>query len=373
MTEFDSSSRFSGKADKQYAFVIPHYQYLDKEGKPTQSLPNFAQDKAEMLRIYRALQWIRHFDQKAINLQRTGKMGTYPSVLGQEAISVGIGHAMQKDDVLVPYYRDIGAQYLRGLPMENILRYWGGDERGMAFAGLSESEDFPLSVPIASQCLHAVGIAKAFQYRKQKRAVVVTIGDGGTSQGDFYEALNLAGTWQAPVVFVINNNRWAISVPLSLQTHCQTLAQKGVAAGIPGIQVDGNDVVAVKQLMQEALHQAREGQGPVLIEALSYRLGDHTTADDASRYRPAGELEQAWIEEPVKRVQSYLSHQQWWDDNQEQALQAQIQEEVTAIVDSYLTTAAQSASAMFDHLYATLPDDLKIQREQALRFEGVSL
>lgn len=373
MSALDPSSRFSGNADKRYEFVIPHYQYLDKNGKATQSLPAFAEDKAQMLALYRELVWIRNFDQKAINLQRTGKMGTYPSVLGQEAISVGIGNAMQADDVLVPYYRDIGAQYHRGLAMENILRYWGGDERGMAFVETPDSEDFPLSVPIASQCLHAVGIGKAFQYRKQKRAVVVTIGDGGTSQGDFYEALNLAGTWQTPVVFVINNNRWAISVPLSLQTHCNTLAQKAIAAGIPGIQVDGNDVVAVKQLMQEALHQAREGKGPVLIEALSYRLGDHTTADDASRYRPAGELEQAWLEEPIKRVKAYIADKNWWDDKQEQALQEQSQAEITKVVDNYLATPSQDVTTMFDYLYATLPSELQQQREQAIHFGGASL
>lgn len=373
MTLFDPSSRFSAKPGQRYEFVVPYYQYLDMHGKPTQTLPEFAEDKVTMQDLYRELVLIRNFDQKAINLQRTGKMGTYPSVLGQEAVTVGIGHAMHQEDVLVPYYRDIGAQHQRGLPLEDILRYWGGDERGMAFASTPSSEDFPISVPIASQCLHAVGIAKAFQYRKQKRAVVVTIGDGGTSQGDFYEALNLAGTWQAPVIFVVNNNRWAISVPLSMQTHCQTLAQKGLAAGMPGVQVDGNDIVAMKQIMGEALHQAREGKGPVLIEALSYRLGDHTTADDASRYRPAGELEQAWLEEPIKRMKAYMTHQFGWDDKQEQALQEETQAAVTKIVEKYLATPPQTIASLFDYHYAELPDELKQQREQAIRFGGESL
>lgn len=370
MTTHDPRSRFSGNAASEQTFVVPYYQYLDAKGSPTQALPDFAKDKTQMRKLYKQLVLVRAFDQKAINLQRTGKMGTYPSVLGQEAISVGIGSAMAKDDVLVPYYRDIGAQFQRGTAMADILRYWGGDERGMAFAENPQSQDFPISVPIASQCLHAVGIAKAMQYRKQKRAVVVTIGDGGTSQGDFYEALNLAGTWQTPVVFVINNNHWAISVPLSMQTHCQTLAQKAIAAGIPGIQVDGNDIVAMHQLVHESLTLAKQGQGPVLIEALSYRLGDHTTADDASRYRPAAELEQAWLNEPIKRAQAYLRQQQWWSDDEETALQQDLQQQIQAAVDAYLATPAQPVTALFDYLYAELPADLITQQQLALRFAG---
>ena len=185
----------------------------------------------------------RVFDKKAIALQRTGKMGTYPSSLGQEAISVAIGSVMQKDDVLFPYYREYGAQFLRGVTMTEIFQYWGGDERGMDYKG--PQKDFPICVPIATHAPHAVGVAYAMKLRKEPRVAVFVCGDGATSKGDFYEAMNAAGLWKLPVVFVVNNNQWAISVRREIQTGCQTIAQKAIAAGFDGEQVDGNDIVAV--------------------------------------------------------------------------------------------------------------------------------
>ena len=194
-------------------FEISFCQIINEKGEACNSIPSFAHDKATLKTLYRTMVQTRIFDKKAIALQRTGKMGTYAPINGQEAISTAIGHAMHAEDVLVPYYRDYAAQFQRGVKMSEILAYWGGDERGSCFA--SNSEDLPICVPIASQCLHGAGVAFAFKYRKQARVAVVCIGEGGTSEGDFYEAMNVAGTWKLPVVFIVNNNQWAISVPLA--------------------------------------------------------------------------------------------------------------------------------------------------------------
>src|SRR5690606_38748817 len=250
-------------------------------------------------------------DAKAINLQRTGKLGTYAPCTGHEATHVGVGAAMRPEDVLCPVYREYGTQLWRGVTLTEILTYWAGDERGTDFAG--PRQDFPWCVPIGSQCPHAAGVAMAFRIRGEPRVAVAYIGDGGTSQGAFHESVNLAGARRLPVVFVVVNNGWAISVPTSLQTAAQTFAQKGLGNGVPGVRVDGNDVIAVRKVMEEALAKARRGEGPMVVEAVTYRLSDHTTADDASRYRPAEELEAAWKVEPLVRTRRYLTERGWWD------------------------------------------------------------
>jgi len=347
-------------------FKVTYHQYLNENSELVRALPPFATPDVLQF-LYKEMVLVRTFDTKAINLQRTGKMGTYPSILGQEAVSVGLGHAMQKDDVLVPYYRDQGAQLQRGITMVDIFRYWGGDEIGSRFQ--DSVEDFPICVPIATQYLHATGIAKAFQYRKQARVAVTTIGDGGTSKGDFYEALNLAGAWKLPVVFVVNNNQWAISVHRSTQTGTQTIAQKAIAGGFAGIQVDGNDVIAMRQVMTEALEKARQGHGPTLIEAITYRLGDHTTADDASRYRSKEELQAAWAHEPIIRLRKYLTAHKQWDDEKEAQLLADCQAKVAEAVETYTKTPRPTIDDIFDYTYATLTQPLTEQKAYAKRFK----
>ncbi len=349
---------------KVASFDIHYHQFLDENGKLTQSLPQCVESNETLVELYRLLVEIRAFDQKAISLQRTGKMGTYAPIHGQEAISTAIGHAMAKDDVLVPYYRDYGAQIQRGMAMWQIYQYWGGDERGSFIDG--KSKDFPISVPIASQCLHATGVAYAFKYRKQPNAVVTCIGEGGTSEGDFYEAINVAGAWNLPVVFVVNNNQWAISVPRDKQTQCETFAQKAIAAGIEGVQVDGNDIIAMRHTLEEKLNKAREGNGPTVIEAMTYRLCDHTTADDATRYQCAEETERAKDKEPIKRFRNYLIEQGLWNDDKEAALIQQAKDTVQAAVDNYLAIDKPSIASMFDYHYEELPDSLHQQKEIAL-------
>ncbi|MGD9388070.1 MAG: pyruvate dehydrogenase (acetyl-transferring) E1 component subunit alpha [Gammaproteobacteria bacterium] len=349
-------------------FRIPYRQVLDPAGELVAELPGFANDREELLRMYRLMVLTRSFDTKAVNLQRTGKLGTYASCLGHEAAHVGIGAAMRPEDSFAPMYREYGAQFWRGVRMEDVLLYWGGDERGNDFAG--PRHDFPWCVPIATQYLHAAGAALAFKLRNEARCAVSVIGDGGTSQGDFYEALNLAAVRDLPVVFVVVNNKWAISVPLALQTASRTLAQKAVAAGMPGIQVDGNDVIAVRQTMEEALERARSGEGPTLIEAVTYRLSDHTTADDASRYRDKGEVEDAWKIEPMLRIRNYLLSSGAWTEADEEALKAECASKVDAAVASYLDSEVQPVESMFDSMFATLPEALEEQRETAVRFRN---
>jgi pyruvate dehydrogenase E1 component alpha subunit len=252
--------------------------------------------------------------------------------------------------------------------MTEILTYWGGDERGSDFA--VPRHDFAWCVPIATQTLHAAGAAMAFKVRKEPRCALAYIGDGGTSEGAFYEALNLAGARALPVVFVIVNNGWAISVPVAAQTAAKTLAQKSVAAGIPGVQVDGNDVFAVREVVSEALERARRGAGPTLIEALTYRLSDHTTADDASRYRSAQEVKDAWALEPLIRIRSYLADAGHWDASKEQALLEKCTRQVDAAVNEYLRGAKPSTDAMFDHLFAELPAQLREQRAIAHKYSS---
>ncbi|HME40221.1 MAG TPA: pyruvate dehydrogenase (acetyl-transferring) E1 component subunit alpha [Steroidobacteraceae bacterium] len=347
-------------------FKIQYRQILGPQGEAVAPLPQFAQDAAEVLRMYRAMTLVRVFDAKAVNLQRTGQLGTYPSSLGHEAAHVGIGAAMRPEDVLAPVYREFGTQLMRGVTMTEILTYWGGDERGNDFA--VPRQDFAWCVPIATQTLHAAGAAMAFKVLKQPRCALAYIGDGGTSEGAFYEALNLAGARALPVVFVIVNNGWAISVPVALQTAARTLAQKAVAAGIPGVQVDGNDVFAVREVVGAALETARRGAGPTLIEALTYRLSDHTTADDASRYRSGQEVKDAWALEPLIRIRKFLLTAGVWDAAMEQALLEECALKVDAAVTEYLGQAKPPTDAMFEHLFAALPARLREQRLIARKY-----
>ncbi len=306
----------------------------------------------------------RTFDAKAVALQRTGRLGTFASSLGQEAVAVGIGAAMRPDDVLLPSFREQGAQFIRGVSMVELLLYWGGDERGSDFAG--PREDFPICVPVGTQASHAVGVALAFRLREEKRAAVCVIGDGATSKGDVYEAMNLAGVWRLPVVFIVNNNEWAISVPRRAQTAAETLAQKAIATGFAGEQVDGNDVIAVRATVERALQRARDEGEPCLIEALTYRLSDHTTVDDASRYRDDAEVSARWKEEPIARLRTYLADAGLWGKEEEDRLLADCNERVNDATEQYLATAPQSPESMFDHLYADLPNALADQRASLL-------
>lgn len=349
-------------------FEIPYYQYLDENSNLIEELPKFATDPTHLLHLYRLMMLVRTFDNKAIALQRTGKLGTYPSTRGQEAVFVGMGDALARNDIFVPYYRDVGTLIQRGVKLSDILLFWGGDERGNCFS--DDKEDLPYSVPVGSQPLHAAGIATALKIRHEKRAVLTVCGDGGSSEGDFYEAMNLAGVWKLPVVFVVSNNQWAISVPRSVQTEAQTIAQKAIAAGFSGEQVDGNDVIAVRHRVAEALKLARDKQEPTLLEIISYRQSDHTTADDASRYETKELREREWAKEPIARLRTYLERAGLWTASDEEKAQAESAELVEQAVNEYLAYAPQPLESMFDYLYAKLPTIYAAQREDVKRKES---
>ena len=349
-------------------YGVAYTQRLDAAGRPVGTLPAFASDPDALRALYRGMLRTRAFDEKAVTLQRSGRLGTFASSLGQEAVAVGAAAAMAADDVLAPSFREQGAQLWRGVTPRELLLYWGGDERGSDFSG--PREDLPVSVPVASHAPHAAGVALALKLRGEARAVLCVLGDGATSKGDFYEALNVAGVWRLPLVVLINNNGWAISVPRAAQTAAETLAQKAVAAGVPGEQADGNDVIAVRDRVAEALARARGGGGPTLIEAVTYRLADHTTADDARRYRDDAEVSAHWRTEPVARLRAFLVERGLWSTaDEEQALDAAAKE-MDEAADAYLATPPQPLASIFDHLFAALPAPLAAQRAEALALEA---
>ncbi len=352
-------------------FEIEFLQYLDADGRPLRDdLPADAANPRRLVELFKRMLYVRTFDSKAIALQRTGKLGTYAACLGHEASHVGIGASMKDGDVFAPSYREYGALFERGVRPRDVLLYWGGDERGNDFprdtpAGI----DFPFCVPISTQCLHAAGAALAFKLQNKPQVAVAVCGDGGSSKTDFYAALNSAGAYKLPLILCVVNNGWAISVPRSAQTGAQTLAQKGIAGGLHCLQVDGNDMIAVLEAMRQARERALAGEGGTVIEFLTYRLSDHTTADDARRYRDDAEVKAAWAREPMHRLRNYLVAQGAWDQAQEDAWKADCAARVDEEVNAYLATPVQPVEAMFDYLYADPPPELLSQRAAVLALE----
>lgn len=343
-------------------FSIDWLQLLDEQGEiDTALLSDTQQFTGKTLKsFYESMVLIRAIDEKALNLQRTGRMGTYASIRGQEAIQVGSAAALQPSDWFFPAFRATGLSVLRGTSIKTIYQYWSGDERGSVVPeGLN---DFPISIPVGTHIPHAVGAAWAARYKKDMIAVMTTFGDGATSKGDFHEGLNFAGVFKLPVVFVCQNNQWAISVPLSRQTASATIAQKSIAYGFEGIQVDGNDVLAVYVTVKDALEKARRGEGPTLIECLTYRLNDHTTADDASRYRTDEEVATWRKKDPVLRLKTHIEKHFAWSQANETALQEEVDRRIAEAVTAFETTEPLSPLQMFDTLFESLSPELQKQR-----------
>jgi pyruvate dehydrogenase E1 component alpha subunit len=304
---------------------IPSLRILKEDGEPDPSWSPDVLDTA-LIEMYAAMLRTRLFDDRVFLLQREGRLGTYAQVRGQEAAQIGSAFALGPTDWVVPAYRESGVLLCRGIPMRNILLYWGGDERGML--GFKAARCLPCAVPVGTQIPHAVGVALAAKLRRERLAVACYFGDGATSTGDFHEALTLAGVMAAPVVFFCQNNQWAISVPRARQCAAQTLAQKSFGYGIAGIQVDGNDVVACYSATKQAVERARDGGGATLIEALTYRLADHTTADDASRYRERPEVDMWQRRDPLRRLRVFLERRRLWSQEQEGAVIADCAREI---------------------------------------------
>ncbi len=343
--------------------TIEHVSILDEDGNFDADLGRDLIPDDDAVRLYEHMSICRHFDEIAFKLQRSGRMGTYPENRGQEAASLGAAYVLRPDDWLVPCYRENTGLFWRGLPMEMILLHWMGDERGNQIA--ADLAMTPQAIPIGTQLLHAVGLAWASKYRGEDRISCTFFGDGATSEGDCHEALNFAANLNIPVVFLCQNNGWAISVPTKIQCSAPTLAQRGMAYGMPCVQCDGNDIFAVAKVVRDAAELARTEHRPTFIEAVTYRLGDHTTADDARRYRDQAEVD-AWKKrDPLLRLRNYLSERTLWDDDREKALAVRAKKEVAAAARRAEEIADPARTDMFDFLYATLSPDIEAQRSTA--------
>ena len=345
-----------------YRGEVEYLQILDEGGKLDAELAAGTLSDVDVQILYQQMIVCREFDETAFKLQRSGRMGTFPQNKGQEAASLGAARALAKGvDYIVPYYRENPALFHHGLPMHYVLLHWMGDERGNAIPrNLSMN---PLCVAIGAQTLHAVGIAWAFKIRKEKRAVVCFLGDGATSTGDFHEAMNFASIQKVPLIFCCLNNQWAISVPTQQQSASQTFAQKALAYGMPTIQVDGNDIFAMYKATRDAVERAHRGEGPSFIEAVTYRLGDHTTADDARRYRPADQFEAALAADPIVRTRKYLESKGIWDDRQEAKAQERAKSIVHDVVQVALNIDPPATADMFDYTFEHLPEELERQKQ----------
>ena len=331
-----------------HRFEVKYFQVMDEQGKVDATLkPKLSDD--ELVKLYRLMVLTRRYDEKALKLQRQGRMGVFASCQGQEAAQVGSAYALRQEDWLVPSYREHGAWITRGLPIEKLYQAWTGDER--CEAPPQGINVFTPSIPIGSQNLHAVGIAYAMKVRKEKAAVMVYFGDGATSEGETLEAMNFAGAWNCPVVFLCQNNQYAISTRNDKETRAESFAQKAIAFGFEGIQVDGNDILAVYKAASEAMEKARQGKGPTLIECMTYRMSDHTTSDDAKKYRPPEELE-AWKKrDPIDRLKKYMESVKVWDAKKEEALQAEIMAQVEAAVEAMEKAEKPRPEEMFDYVF----------------------
>jgi pyruvate dehydrogenase E1 component alpha subunit len=319
-----------------------------------------------LLKGYRTMLLARLADLKAVSLQRQGRLFTLPPSQGQEGCAVGSAMALEPTDWMVPAYRELGALLYKGAPLSHIYMYHGGSEQGNVYP--PGTRILPASVPISSQLLHAAGIGHAINYRGSHEVAITYFGDGGTSEGDFHEALNWAAVFSCPVIFFCNNNQYAISYPRARQTKAKTIAQKAIAYGMPGIQVDGNDLLAVYRATKEAADHARQGNGPVLIEAETYRLGAHTTSDDPTKYREAEEEELWKTRDPLLRMRTYLTARGLWNDTLEEQTKADAQQQADSAFQAAEKLPPNSPVEIFEQMFAKPPNELAKQRESLAAF-----
>jgi pyruvate dehydrogenase E1 component alpha subunit len=348
-------------------YRVDYLSILDQDGNLDKDLePELAAER--LLWLHRAMLLGRRFDERMLRLQRQGRIGTFAPILGQEAAQIGAVAPLRDSDWLVPAFREAAAELMRGRSMENILLAFGGFNPASSAA--KASNNLPIAVPVGSQILHAVGLAYGIKYRKKDDVVMVFFGDGATSEGDFHEGLNFAGVFQTPTIFVCQNNGWAISYPRSKQSRSKTLAQKSLAYGIPAIQVDGNDLLAVYAAAKEAVDRARAGGGPSMIECVTYRLSVHTTADDPKRYRSDQDVEMWEKRDPIPRFQQYLKDKGLLSDEKLQEIEGEIAAEIQAAVDraeQQMGELGGEALSMFEHMYAEMPPYLQAQRDELIQ------
>lgn len=344
-------------------FEVKYLQILSENGEADSSLMPSLSDN-DIKKIFELFILSRQFDKMALNLHAEGRLGTYASSLGQEASQIGSAYAIEKKDWVFPSFREMAVYITLGYPVWKLLQYWAGDERG---AQTPEGFNiFPVSVPVGTHIPHAVGAAFGAKIKGYKIAAVAYFGDGGTSKGDFHEGLNIAGVYKLPVIFICQNNQWAISVPRERQTAAKTIAQKAYAYGFEGIQVDGNDIFAVYKAVKDALEKARRGDGPMLIECFTYRMADHTTADDASRYRSKGDVEKWKEKDPLLRLRLFMERKGIWTQEYEDALVKKADEEVTKAVKMEEDAEPPKPEALFGYTYKELTQRQKKQIKDLL-------
>ena len=340
---------------------IDYVQVLDENGNIDQALMPKDLTADKIIGMYRYMCFARVYDEKILSLQRQGRAVTYAPLVGEEATQIGSSVAMRKGDLFFPNFRQHGVFLARGMPLETSTIYWRGFEEGNYIP--KEVGGFPVCIPVASQMLHAAGCAFAQKYNKTGAAVIVYVGDGGTSEGDFYEALNFAGVFKVPMIAIIENNQWAISIPRSKQTAAETLAQKGIAAGIKCVQVDGNDAIAVYKAVGEAIEYS--STGPTLIECVTYRMSMHTTADDPTKYRSEDDVALWRAKDPIERIRKYLVSKTLWNDD----LETKMRSDQKAAVDVAVAKAEEfkpDPKSMFTNVYSYMPPILQQELDDAM-------
>jgi len=341
-------------------------QLIAPDGSPTPET-RFSRDlPPETLGwLYEMMVVTRELDIEFINLQRQGELALYASCRGQEAAQIGAAACLRKSDWLFPQYREIGAFLIRGITPAQMGSVWRGSWHGGL--GFTAKCCAPISIPIGTQQLHAVGAAMAAQRLGEDSVTVAFLGDGATSEGDVHEALNLAAVFAVPCVFYVQNNGWAISVPTERQVAGPSIAGRASAYGMPGIRVDGNDVLACYAVMSAAAERARSGGGPTLIEAVTYRMGPHTTSDDPTRYRDQEELHEWAARDPITRYRHYLQSMGVWTDRFEQRFTAHAARLRKELRDNIFGAPDPDVLEMFDNVYADITPELAAQREHLRR------
>ncbi|WP_410767317.1 pyruvate dehydrogenase (acetyl-transferring) E1 component subunit alpha [Haloferax sp. DFSO60] len=338
-------------------------QILDSDGNVV--APDLLPDLSDetLVSMFRDMRFCRRFDERMISLQRQGRIGTYASLAGQEGSQIGSMYALSEKDIVSYQYREHGAVVARGFPWEYLL-YWAGHEDG--HIALADRNVFPLNISIADHLPHVVGVAMAMDYRDESRIAVAHFGDGATSEGDFHEAMNFAGVFDVPVVFVCNNNQWAISTPRERQTASRTFAQKADAYGFDGVRVDGMDPLATyvvtNAAREKALKPSNDAPRPTLIEAVQYRYGAHTTADDPSVYRDDAEVDEWREKDPLERFESFLYETGRLDDERCSTIDEEVDAVLAEAVEQMESYGADPNS-MFEYVYANQTRNVRKQHD----------